>query len=271
MALQYESGTQAIAALTGAERVTVDNGGAVIATCTTQQIADLSAVEGDLVETPIATVGNGTLTAAGLVGGQIARNGPTGPFTDTTVTAALIVAALPSFVAGSTFVVRIKNGTQYLETLQGGIGVTMPSDVVVPPFSAWSAFGTVGGTAAVPTIVFTHISTSPIYGTLGSAPQVLAAAGQTQGTATAITTLVAIVTVIVTATHNGVKLPVGSTGVQVRVVSAVSGGGFKVYPATGCRISTNATNVADATNLAAFKSNVYVAVNATRWSVQRGA
>ncbi len=118
----------------------------------------------DIVETAISTVGAGTLTAAALVGGQIARTGPTGGFTDTTDTAANIVAALGGvFNAGETFVTRIKNATMYTETLAAGAGVTLPGTILVPQLSVGAYFGTVGGTAASPTVVFTHMSTVPLH------------------------------------------------------------------------------------------------------------
>lgn len=107
--------------------------------------------------------------------------------------------------------------------------------------------------------------------TVGSVPQVLAAAGQTQGTATQILGTRAIVTVLATATHNGVKLPAVSTGLEVVVVNGTATGGIKVYPITGNKIAANATNAADATNLASFKVNRYVGVNKLLWAVDRGA
>ncbi len=120
---------------------------------------------GSLIETAITTNVGGTLTAAGLVGGQIARTGPTAAYTDTLATAALIQVALQgtTFVSGQTFVTRIKNGTAYPQTLgtPGGT-VVLPAAVVIPPFSIGSYFATVGGTQAAPTITFTHIGTAPI-------------------------------------------------------------------------------------------------------------
>src|SRR5690348_14321496 len=75
---------------------------------TLQQVANLANTQDtSLVETAITTVGNGTLTAAGLVGGQILRTGPTAVYTDTTDTAANIVTALGEFLSGSTFQVEI--------------------------------------------------------------------------------------------------------------------------------------------------------------------
>lgn len=115
-----------------------------------------------LVDTAIATAGNGTLTAAGLIGGQITRTGPSGAYSDTADTAAAIVTALGGFVLGQTFLVRLKNATPYAQTLLAGAGITLPAAIVVNPISVGNYWGTVGGTAAAPTVVFTHISTVPI-------------------------------------------------------------------------------------------------------------
>lgn len=115
-----------------------------------------------VIDTPITTVGNGVLTAAGLLGGQITRTGPTGAFTDTTDTAAAIVAALGGFVAGQTFTFIIKNATQYMQTIAAGAGVTLPASVVVPPICAIQYFAVVGGTVAAPTVTFNHQFTIPI-------------------------------------------------------------------------------------------------------------
>lgn len=139
----------------------------------TQQL--LSAILGGagIVDTGISTVGAGTLTAAALTGGQITRSGPTGAFTDTTDTATNIVAALGSnFNSGQSFLVRIKNTTIYTETLAAGAGVTLPGTILVPPLSVGNYFATVGGTAASPTVTFSHISTVPIHEAAGfSDPQ----------------------------------------------------------------------------------------------------
>ena len=118
---------------------------------------------GNIVETGIATVGDGVLTAASLVGGQIARTGPTAAFTDTTGTAAAIIATLgANFVSGQTFAIRIKNNTGFAETLAAGTSVTLPATVIVPPFSVGNYYGTVGGTVDAPTVTLTHASTVPL-------------------------------------------------------------------------------------------------------------
>lgn len=81
--------------------------------------------------TSITTVGAGTLTAAGLTGGVITRTGPTSAFTDTTATGALIDASLPNNNPTS-WLVEIKNGTAFGETLAGGTGVTLSGRTLVP-------------------------------------------------------------------------------------------------------------------------------------------
>lgn len=269
---QYQPGQQIQNTLVGSELVEVDNGGAVVASTPAASIAALASkgVSQQITETAITTVGNGTLTGAALVGGQIARTGPTAAFTDTTQTAAQIVAALPQFVSGATIFFRIKNATLFQQTLAAGNNVTLPGNIVNPPFSAYWAYGVIGGTAAVPTVTIVHMATTPIFGTQNSAPQLVTAAGASQGNATAITSLNAIITVATTVSTHGVRLPAASTGIEVEIANA-GAFGVKVYPATGCKIGSAVTNAADTTTLAINKVNRYKAVNTTLWVVQRGA
>lgn len=135
--------------------------GAILEQIQTLDIANLtnSGVASDIVSTNITTVGNGTLTAAALIGGQIVRTGPVAAYTDTTDTAALILAGLPTVVVGATFFVRIKNATAFTQTLAAGAGVTLPPTVIIPAYSLGNYFATVTSTSAV---TFTHMSTQPI-------------------------------------------------------------------------------------------------------------
>lgn len=151
---------------TGNELVTVigvqPNGqlAAIPETFTTAQIAALAATEGaPFIVTNITTVGNGTLTAAGLVGGELVRTGPTAVFTDATDTAANIIAALPGAVVGSSFNILLKNATAFTQTISAGTGVTLPLTVIIPAFSVANYVGTVS-TASTVTLV--HIDTTPI-------------------------------------------------------------------------------------------------------------
>lgn len=137
-----------------------------------------------IMNTTISTVGNGTLTGAGLIGGQISRNGPTAAFTDTTDTAAaILVADGGDFVPGDSFQVRIKNLTAFPQTIQAGAGVTWSLVTVIPPFSVGNYFGTFGGTSAAPTVAFSHMSTTPAFIT-GAAVAPVATALTTVGAGT---------------------------------------------------------------------------------------
>ncbi len=111
---------------------------------------------------------------------------------------------------------------------------------------------------------------STLNGTYTMAPQIVSAAGSTQGTATAITKALAIVTVATTASTHGVKLPTAATGLMVYVANAAATFGIKIYPSTNGKIGAAATNVAD-TVLAKNKANLYIARNTTFWVVQRGS
>lgn len=107
-------------------------------------------------------------------------------------------------------------------------------------------------------------------GTFTNTPQIVTAAGATQGNATAITKSKAIITVATTASTHGVRLPTAATGLEVSIGNAGTFG-VKVYPATNGKIGAATTNAADSTVLAINKVNRYIAVNTTLWVVERGA
>lgn len=154
-----------------------------------------------VANTTITTVGNGTLTAAALVGGQISRSGPTAAFTDTTDTAANILTADGgTFIAGDVFIIRIKNLTAFPQTITAGSGVTWSAVTVIPPFSVGNYFATLGGTAAAPTFAISHMSTTPTF----------LAGAVVSPSATALTT-VGAGTVTAAGIAGGVTLRSGST------------------------------------------------------------
>jgi hypothetical protein len=82
--------------------------------------------------TSISTASGVTLTAAQIVEGLITRTGA-GPYTDTTPTAALIVAAIPGAEVGSSFEFIVTNGMRGALTISGGTGVTISSAEAVIP------------------------------------------------------------------------------------------------------------------------------------------
>lgn len=127
---------------------------------TTGAIANLAAVGvyPDIVNTNITTVGNGTLTAAGIVGGLITRSGSLADFTDTTDTAVNIVAALAAYVASESFYIKIKNTTAFAQTLSAGAGVTLSGSSVIPPNSVGTYLVTITSATAV---AIAHVETGP--------------------------------------------------------------------------------------------------------------
>lgn len=110
---------------------------------TTQAIANLASGGGadqQITNTAITTVGNGTLTAAAIAGGLITRTGSVAAYTDTTDTAAAIVAAIPNAFVGQSFILRIKNGVNFAETLAAGTGVTLTAGTAITPPSSISYY-----------------------------------------------------------------------------------------------------------------------------------
>ncbi len=88
--------------------------------------------------TALNTVGNGTVTAAMITSQNVIRGGAQSgtAFTDTTDTAALIVAAIAQAVAGDGFVFTYVNNTNAIATLVGGSGVNSGGTIaVIPPGS----------------------------------------------------------------------------------------------------------------------------------------
>ena len=115
-------------------------------------ILALTAQQADnaVINTAITTVGAGTLTAAALVGGIITRSGSTAAYTDTTATAALIIAALPAGAAtGYSWTVKIKNTVAFAETIAAGTTVTLTGQTIIPPNSVGEFLLTMTSATAV--------------------------------------------------------------------------------------------------------------------------
>lgn len=93
----------------------------------------------DPVITALNTVGAGTITAAGIAGQITTRGGAQSgsAFTDTTDTAAQIVAAVPDAVAGRSFLWTYRNDTDAQATITNGSGVTVAAIV---PKNSWATF-----------------------------------------------------------------------------------------------------------------------------------
>lgn len=135
---------------------------------------------GNIVNTNITTVGAGTLTAAALKGGLVTRSGSTAAYTDTTATAAQILAALGTDAppVGTSWIVYIKNTVAFAQTLAGGSGVTLSGQTIIPPNSVGIFLLTYS--AATPAFTMRGISVER----LTSAPLLAATALNTVGAGT---------------------------------------------------------------------------------------
>lgn len=142
-----------------------------------------------------------------------------------------------------------------------GVFTSQPMDAVVDAVNNLQGNGTAGPLAGSNTV---------LSGTLKVTPTAIVSAGATQLGATLITTLKAVVTTA-TASSKGVRLPVWATGLEVKVINVGPTFGTKVYPSTGAKVGTAATNAADATVLAVNKTTIYQAVNTNLWAALRGA
>jgi hypothetical protein len=105
------------------------------------------------INTALTTVGAGSPTAASIIGGVITRTGPTAAFTDTTPTAAAIIAALPAdSQVGQSWELTYKNTVAFTGTLAAGSGVTLSGVTILPPNSV-GRFLVTYATATTVTIV----------------------------------------------------------------------------------------------------------------------
>jgi hypothetical protein len=156
-------GANVLSTLTGAEMVAVATNGPQSAVVSVQTIANLGSGGGageQTINTAITTVGAGTLTGAAIAGGLITRSGSTAAYTDTTDTAALIVAAIANAFVGQSFLLHIKNTVAFAQTLAAGAGVTLSgSSNIIPPNSAGLYLVTLTSLTAV-TIL--HVETGPL-------------------------------------------------------------------------------------------------------------
>ncbi len=149
-------------------------------TCSTEDIAALAALgTTNRVITALSTVGAGTITAAGITGQYTQRTGAqlSAAFTDTTATANLLTAALPSGAGvGTSFPWTYTNLTNAPATISGGSGVTVSTITVIPP-NSFAKYLVTYTAASTYTFVGTEQGYLPHSGTftsIGSAPVTVA-------------------------------------------------------------------------------------------------
>ena len=83
-----------------------------------------------------ATVGASTLTAGQMLTGNIIRTGSTAAYTDTTDTAANIIASIPNPIFGVGYELTIVNTVAYTETIAAGTGVTLRGTTTIAASSS---------------------------------------------------------------------------------------------------------------------------------------
>ena len=200
-------------ALTGQELLYVNgldatgNLAATLEPTTTGAIAALASLETtSTVITALATVGAGTITAAGIIGGVVKRGGSQSStaFTDTTDTAAAIIAALPAGAGvGSSWEFKYINNTNAVATIAHGTGVTInsgstPTTTVTVPANGEAEFLVTYASAGAVTMVRSGFGsytadaadTTKVFGyTLSGQTTATTALLATQNTANAVYTL----------------------------------------------------------------------------------
>lgn len=99
-------------------------------------IVGTGAVVGAKSASANSTVGASTLTAAQMLTGNILRSGSTAAYTDTTDTAANIVASIPNAVVGIGYELTIANTVAFTETIAAGAGVTLAGTTLISASSS---------------------------------------------------------------------------------------------------------------------------------------
>lgn len=120
----------------------------------------------------IATAGAGTWTGAAIATGIIRRTGPGAGYTDTTDTAANIIAALagnapsPDVAPGTTFRLLFENTVAFAHTFAAGSGVVAGSGVLNAAASTWREYLVTvlnASPVAVATATFNNASTAVTF------------------------------------------------------------------------------------------------------------
>lgn len=107
-----------------------------------------------------ATVGT-VLTAAQMLTGNILRSGPAAAYTDTTDTAAAIVASIPGAQIGMGYELSIANTVAFAATIAAGAGVTLAGTTALAASSSRKFVVTITA-IAIPAVTLTGISSGTL-------------------------------------------------------------------------------------------------------------
>lgn len=144
-----------------------------------------------MVATALSTVGAGVITGAGIAGTITSRSGAqsAAAFTDTTDTAANIIAAQPNAHIGDSWFYIYQNTTNAPATITGGMGVTVSGVTLVPANSSAEYLVTYTAAATI-TMVGLGVTNSPVSGTFvanGATPVTVANAAVSPGSQISVT------------------------------------------------------------------------------------
>lgn len=143
-------------------------------------------------------------------------------------------------------------------------GQSSTSGVTIPPGLVGEFIGATGYPQSK--IVNWYMNLSAGGGGTGNGFAIVAAAGSTQGTATAIGTTAQTVSVTATLSSEGVKLPTAVTGKSLTLLPPTTKG-VKVYGGAAGQLINAATTATTAFAMASAQPATFYAVDATHWRV----
>ena len=218
--------------------------------------------------------------ATGAVTGVSSFNGLTGAVSGVTTSVANTFTALNTFSAGiSTTGGTFGTPTQLVGTNITGTATNFTASNVTTNANLTGAITSVGNGTTLGSFSSAQLLTALTDETgsglnvFGTAPSLslprysisatVSAAGTVQGTATALTSDINVITTATFGSATGVVLPTAVAGVRVLVRNAHATVAIKVYPASGASIDNATVNVAK--TIVVLQTLEFVAISSTEW------
>ena len=218
--------------------------------------------------------------ATGAVTGVSSFNGLTGAVSGVTTSVANTFTALNTFSAGiSTTGGTFGTPTQLVGTNITGTATNFTASNVTTNANLTGAITSVGNGTTLGSFSSAQLLTALTDETgsglnvFGTAPSLslprysisatVSAAGVTQGTATALTSDINVITTATFGSATGVRLPTAVAGMRVLVRNAHATVGIDVYPASGASIDNDTVNVQK--GMPVLQTLEFVAISSTEW------
>ena len=259
----YGAGAQTLTTLTGNELVQLDNGGAVKVQATVDTILGNSGSSGVTV-----------VAAAGATQGTATAIPSTAVLVSVTVTTSSEGVKLPTAATGREITI-LPPTTKGVQVYAAAAGQVINSNATATtafalmsqqPLTFYAISKTVWRVKGPGSAVVYGLT---VNGTYKEGQTTLAAAGATQGTATAIPATAVVVNVTVTASTEGVKLPTVATGRQITLLTPTTKG-YKVYAAAAGQVINAASTATTAYAMTTNHVATFFGVDTAHWRVQRG-